>query len=276
MKDKLTVGELASLRRMTTETLRHYDRIDLFKPKFVDPVTGYRYYSVLQYEEIGTIRELRQIGMTTEEIKLYFTERNVEQSLALMKCKFEELHQSILELQEIENNLKEKIRHIEEMQQPFDKSAVVLKKLNERRIITKRRQVNDWVELSYGFLELEDILSEKAPILASNRLGSMISLASIDSGDYTASSELFIFLSQCLPRKEDYVESIEEGSYLCSYYHGDFWGRGETISRILSYAKANGLRPVGDAVQIVQIDITVTDNVSEVLYEIQIPVGTNY
>jgi effector-binding domain-containing protein len=119
-------------------------------------------------------------------------------------------------------------------------------------------------------------LSEKAPILASNRLGSLISLASINSGDYTGSSELFISLSRCMPRCEASVESIEEGSYLCSYYHGDFWERGETISRILSYARANELRPVGDAVQIVQVDITVTDNVSEVLYEIQIPVGSSY
>ncbi|WP_027088008.1 MerR family transcriptional regulator [Cohnella panacarvi] len=272
MKDKLTVSELAKLRRITPETLRHYDRIGLFKPKFVDPLTGYRYYSVLQYEEIGTIRELRQIGMTTDEIKQYFTDRNVEQSLALMKAKVETLSRNIQELQEIEYNVREKIRHIEEMQRLCDISSVVLKDLDKRWIITKRCQVNDWVELGYGFLELEDILEETAPILASNRLGSLISQASIEAGDYTSSSELFIFLRRFLPRNHAYVEVVEAGKYLCSYYHGDFWGRANTISRIMEYAKANGWRLAGDAVQIVQIDITVTDKVSEVLYEIQIPV----
>lgn len=272
MKDKLTVSELAKLRRITPETLRHYDRIGLFKPNFVDPLTGYRYYSVLQYEEIGTIRELRQIGMTTDEIKQYFTDRNVEQSLELMKAKVETLSRNIQEMQEIEYNVREKIRHIEEMRRLCDKSAVVLKNMGKRWIVTKRRQVNDWVELGYGFLELEDILEETAPILASNRIGSLISQASIETGNYTTSSEVFIFLRRFLPSNHAYVEIIEAGQYLCSYYHGDFWGRADTIARIMDYAKANGWRLAGDAIQIVQIDITVTDKVSEVLYEIQIPV----
>lgn len=55
LKDKLTIGEFAKLRNITTETLRHYDRIGLVKPVKVDPDTGYRYYSILQYEKIGTI-----------------------------------------------------------------------------------------------------------------------------------------------------------------------------------------------------------------------------
>ncbi|MFD6443172.1 MerR family DNA-binding transcriptional regulator [Peribacillus sp. NPDC060186] len=34
---------MAKLRGMTAETLRHYDRIDLFKPQYIDPHSGYRY-----------------------------------------------------------------------------------------------------------------------------------------------------------------------------------------------------------------------------------------
>ena len=42
LKDKLSIGEFAKLRNVTTETLRHYDRIDLLKPVKVDPDTGVR------------------------------------------------------------------------------------------------------------------------------------------------------------------------------------------------------------------------------------------
>ncbi|MEH7531769.1 MerR family DNA-binding transcriptional regulator, partial [Priestia megaterium] len=47
---------MAKLRGVTTETLRHYDRIGLFKPFYVDENTGYRYYSIFQYEVLGTIK----------------------------------------------------------------------------------------------------------------------------------------------------------------------------------------------------------------------------
>ncbi|WP_066369112.1 MerR family DNA-binding transcriptional regulator [Neobacillus fumarioli] len=50
MHNKLSIGEMAKLRKVTVETLRHYDKIGLLKPYYVDPNTGYRYYSTYQYE----------------------------------------------------------------------------------------------------------------------------------------------------------------------------------------------------------------------------------
>lgn len=71
LKELLSISEMAKLRRITAETLRHYDRVGLFKPAYIDPNTGYRFYSIYQYEVLGTIKELRQIGMTIEEIKFF-------------------------------------------------------------------------------------------------------------------------------------------------------------------------------------------------------------
>ncbi|MFE4430393.1 MerR family transcriptional regulator [Peribacillus butanolivorans] len=42
--------------------------------------SGYRYYSIFQYEILGTIKELPQLGMSTEEIKDYFNELNISKS----------------------------------------------------------------------------------------------------------------------------------------------------------------------------------------------------
>lgn len=41
-KDLLSITELAKLRRVTSETLRYYDRIGLLKPVYTDPATKYR------------------------------------------------------------------------------------------------------------------------------------------------------------------------------------------------------------------------------------------
>jgi len=71
-KNLLSISQFAKLRGVTTETLRHYDRIGLLSPFYIDPETGYRYYSVLQYEQLGTIKELRSLDFSLDEIKDFF------------------------------------------------------------------------------------------------------------------------------------------------------------------------------------------------------------
>ncbi len=46
MQNKLSIGEMAKLRSVTVDTLRHCDKIGLLKPYHIDPETGYRYYSI--------------------------------------------------------------------------------------------------------------------------------------------------------------------------------------------------------------------------------------
>ena len=45
MEKLFSISEAAEMAGMTSETLRHYDRIGLVKPRRKDDWTGYRYYS---------------------------------------------------------------------------------------------------------------------------------------------------------------------------------------------------------------------------------------
>ncbi len=56
MKNYFSISQTAKIVDMTTETLRHYDRIDLVKPFKVDEWTGYRYYS---QQEIANLIQLK-------------------------------------------------------------------------------------------------------------------------------------------------------------------------------------------------------------------------
>ena len=80
----MSITELAKLRQVTSETLRYYDRIGLITPDYVDPQTRYRYYSIRQYEKLGTIKELRQLGMSIHDITDYFSGRNLRKSHQLL------------------------------------------------------------------------------------------------------------------------------------------------------------------------------------------------
>lgn len=67
-KDLYQIGEVARLFHLSISLLRHYDKTGLVTPEYTDPDTGYRYYSLRQFECLNTIRYLRALDMPLEEI----------------------------------------------------------------------------------------------------------------------------------------------------------------------------------------------------------------
>lgn len=65
----LTISEAAKLSHMTSETLRHYDRIGLVKPSMKDERTNYRYYSQQDIVRLNTVHALQQMDLPLKEIK---------------------------------------------------------------------------------------------------------------------------------------------------------------------------------------------------------------
>ena len=45
MNDLFTIGEISKHQNISRQTLIFYDKIGLFRPAYVDPENGYRYYS---------------------------------------------------------------------------------------------------------------------------------------------------------------------------------------------------------------------------------------
>ena len=67
-KTKLKIKEFSQLCQVTVKTLRHYEKIGLLMPAEVDEWTGYRYYCVSQMQTLNSIRVLKEIGFSLEEI----------------------------------------------------------------------------------------------------------------------------------------------------------------------------------------------------------------
>ena len=63
-----SIGSFARLGGISAKQLRAYDALALFRPAWVDPTTGYRFYSPAQLPELRRILALRQLGMPLDEI----------------------------------------------------------------------------------------------------------------------------------------------------------------------------------------------------------------
>ena len=64
----LKIGEFSQLSQVTIKTLHHYDAIGLLKPAYIDPASGYRYYSLDQLPRLHRIIALKDMGLSLEQI----------------------------------------------------------------------------------------------------------------------------------------------------------------------------------------------------------------
>nr|WP_319489032.1 helix-turn-helix domain-containing protein [uncultured Caproiciproducens sp.] len=68
-----SIGEVAKILGISVQSLRYYNKIELLKPAYINPETGYRYYTYIQLSLIDRIRYLETIGLSLTEIKNAFT-----------------------------------------------------------------------------------------------------------------------------------------------------------------------------------------------------------
>jgi DNA-binding transcriptional MerR regulator len=64
----LKIGDFSKLAQVSGRTLRYYDELNLLKPHVIDPVTGYRFYSVEQLPRLNRILALKDLGFELERI----------------------------------------------------------------------------------------------------------------------------------------------------------------------------------------------------------------
>jgi DNA-binding transcriptional MerR regulator len=69
--DLLVIGRFARLAGLSVGALRHYDEVDILRPAWVDPETGYRWYRRDQLEPARTIVRLRDLEVPLETIRAY-------------------------------------------------------------------------------------------------------------------------------------------------------------------------------------------------------------
>ena len=109
----LTIGEFSKIGRVSTKTLRYYDKIELLKPEYVNNETGYRYYEVTQLKDLLLIKRLQLYQFTLPEIAHVFNNRDNGSLTQLLLEKKKQLSLQISDQQHILRQLEQDIQKIE-------------------------------------------------------------------------------------------------------------------------------------------------------------------
>lgn len=106
MKKYFSIGEAAKWAHMTSETLRHYDRIGLVAPSKKDPWTNYRYYTQEDIVRLNAVGALQLMDLSLQEIKKVLEYDDLEKIIGFLAEAEKKTEEKIAALQ----YSKEKIR----------------------------------------------------------------------------------------------------------------------------------------------------------------------
>jgi DNA-binding transcriptional MerR regulator/effector-binding domain-containing protein len=273
----ISITEYARLRGVTTETLRQYDRIGLLKPEYIDPDSRVRYYSLaFADEKLGTIIQLRQLDMSLAEIKDFFEGRNLKKSLDILKEQETKLKHKINELNGISVTLNNRIQGIEEyLGKAYDYNRIEIKEIEKRSIILCEDSftANEELKINLNAIMLENELSEIAPLIGGGRFALTVK----DSDDIATESDLKFRVGIIVDKfngSKD-MTSIDKGAYVSKMRYGQPFEILDDLKTMKAYCNSCGYKIIGDAIELLVVDMCITDVPEENIYELQIPVKSN-
>ena len=65
----LKIGEVADFFQISVKAVRIYEKKGIIVPAYIDPESGYRYYTPDQLHQLAALLELKALGFSLEEIK---------------------------------------------------------------------------------------------------------------------------------------------------------------------------------------------------------------
>ena len=113
MENLFSIGEVSKYQNISKQTLIFYDKIGLFRPAYVDPQNGYRYYSASQLDDLDAILIMKKIGFPLSRIREHMQTYNIESSLETLNSKLSVIDEQIKELQLIRSRVQQRCEQME-------------------------------------------------------------------------------------------------------------------------------------------------------------------
>lgn len=268
---KYLIGEVASLHNITVETLRYYDKEDLFKPAYIDKENGYRYYFPEQLVELATIIELKTLGFPLKEIKYYLKHKDIEMTTKILKTQKKIIQENIDKLLATQDEIKNKLKTIKSINDIDETVGKIIEKyIPERNTISllgefKENSNSDIEYLNFSKKEYKRFSEFQKEIFLGYRSGVTISKDNLIDEKYTVFNKFFIF-----SKGKKGNDIIPSGKYITYLHRGDYIHLKNVYTELLNYIDRHNYTLINGSIEIGLIDSVITKNSEEFLTEIQI------
>ena len=284
MDDKklFRISDVAKMFRVSTGTLRHYEKAGLLCPEHTDQETGYRYYSVRQFEVLNTIRYLRALDLPLDEIAEFLHNQDIEVIEEKLERQKELIARKKRELEIIERKIdREAVRRellqidhrIRQIQDASQSELDVIRKIRLPGCRMVRMQDSlrpkSYLDLEFSIRQLQKDQPETSVFLG--KVGIGITLEHLQEGKFDTYDLVFLILDE----EDSYqgtTEELQDQMYVTIRFCGGHTEAPDYYRKILTYIRAEHLTITGFSQEITMIDDGITSNPEKFVTEIRIPV----
>ena len=237
------ISEAAKRANLTSETLRHYDRIGLVQPRKIDPASRYRYYAEADIIRLQIVDLLKQTGLSLHGIKDMLDLKDFEKIIQSLVEAEVKVDAEIKRLQHVKQLLQFAKRDSEQKMHVTKEKASLgdfyTRNLHERAIILApalKQPVlkNLWRFHDYFYDQMAESIRDQ--IIFENTAGIL-----------TKGTETCLFAVCKQYAERTHISFLPKGTYLCCYCSEE--NREQGLKDLIQKAKETGCTEIAFTVQ---------------------------
>ena len=272
-QDLFQIGDVAKMFHLSVSSLRHYEKIGLLQPEYIDNETGYRYYSTRQFECLNTIRYLRVLDIPLPKVADFLKNRDINKIREMLEQQKEIVISRQKDLQVIERKINNRLQQLEDALSS-ELNTIKIMQTETRRIswIHNSLSINSYLDLETSIRQLEN--QQKNAVVFLGKVGVGITKERLLNKQYDRYDMIFLILD-----KEDLyegtVDELPEETCVSIRFCGSHKEAPLYYRKLDDFISDHKLKIAGFSKEITMIDYGITNDTSQFVTEIQVPITTN-
>ena len=208
MENLLSIGEVAKARNVNVQSLRYYEKLGILIPAYINPETGYRYYSLEQLMILDTILLCIELGINLKDLKNYVDSDGQLEFEKLLRDGKKIATEKIKKIETTIDSIDRTLQHINAQKAFFGRKGYY------SRFIFKRYCITLPCEFKLDAQSYEKKLSLLFAKARAQKLHASFPHGIISRYKDGIYQDSHIFL-EVLPNDSASLQTFEEGNYLC-------------------------------------------------------------
>lgn len=269
-RDLFQIGDVAKIFHLSVSSLRHYEALGFLKPEYIDPDTGYRYYSTHQIECLYTIRYLRLLDTPLDQIAAFYENRDIDRIQELLHQQRETVAAKRRELEIVQRKIENRLQQLEDaMSSRLD--DIQIKEIPACRMAMVRSELS--IDKNFNLEPLIRQLGEqqREAVIFLGKIGVGILREHLLEKRYDEYGVVFLLLDP----EDVYTGPVEElppETCVTVRFRGSHQEAAAQYEKLAAFAAEHHLEITGFSREITMIDDGLTCDTQKFVTEIQIPV----
>lgn len=245
MKQLYGIGEVAKLNNLTIKALRYYHEVGIIEPAYIDPDSGYRYYTADQFLHMDIVKYCRSIGVSIKELQQLFEVKDTAVLLDFLKRKKAEIENNIKEMARVIEDIDAIDQVVKQSKQFLEQGEIMIQTLPERKLVVlpchEIEEENEMIVYS----KLKKIVAEQQLVVRDYGRGYRM------QGDEVHSEYAFAVLQEVSEDIKVPLKVLPQGKYLTLSYTKE--NQEKQIAKLKAYIEAHDL----DVITFMELDLMV-------------------